>query len=141
MCSSIFTLSSALFAANTTDWMFLVPSGSLGNSVTGSQYAMILSVQIFQTSILCANQTLVDCFFFSLTVHLAGQLKVLEEKFRSFANEPYTVPNCRRRFVDLVNRHGELTQYYHNLEDTFHFLILSQMTIVTVMLALLGNLW
>lgn len=119
--------------------MFLIPSGSLSNSVTGSQYAIILTIQILQTSIICFLQCTVDSFFFTLTAHLAGQLGVLKMKFKSFANEKYNVLCCRRKFIGLVNRHSELMEYYQNLEDTYHFLILSQLTIVTVMFALIGS--
>lgn len=72
-------------------------------------------------------------------MHLTGQLKVLKNKFRTFADKQDTEANYRKKFVDLVNRHSELMEYHQNLEDTFHFILLVQLVIITVLLALIGN--
>lgn len=120
--------------------MFLIPSGPLGSLVTGSQYVIILTIQIVQTFLLCAIQCIVDSFFLNMTVHLTGQLEVLRHKFKIFANERDTEANYRKKFVDLINRHSKLMEFNQNLEDTFHFLVLSQLVITTIMLALLGNI-
>lgn len=126
--------------ANATYWMLLVPSGPLATSITGSQYVILLTIQIVQTSIVCSTQCIIDSFFFNITLHLAGQVEVLKNKFKIFANGADTEANYRKKFVNLVDRHGELMEFYQNLEDTFHFLILFQLVMVTIMLALIGNI-
>lgn len=84
---------------------------------------------------------IVDCFFFNVAAHLTGQLELLNNKFKTFANEPDTEENYRKKFVSLINRHSELMELYQNLEDSFHFLILSQIVVTTVMIALMGNVY
>ncbi|XP_070167690.1 odorant receptor 13a-like [Polyergus mexicanus] len=124
--------------ANTTNWILLVPSGPLGKSITGSQYVIILLIQIVQTSIICSTQCIIDSFFFNVTMHLSGQLEVLKNRFKIFLSKPDTEANYRKKFVGLINRHSELMEFYQNLEDSFHFFILSQLVMVTIMLALIG---
>lgn len=126
--------------ANTTYWMLLVPSGPLATSITGSQYVILLIIQIVQTSIVCSTQCVIDSFFFNVTLHLAGQVEVLKNKFKIFANDSDTEANYRKKFVSLVDRHGELMEFYQNLEDTFHLFILVQLVMVTILLALIGSI-
>ncbi|XP_018397688.1 PREDICTED: uncharacterized protein LOC108775736 [Cyphomyrmex costatus] len=123
---------------NTTDWMLLIPSGPLNHFITGPQYAVILTIQIVQSSVLSFLLFTVDSFFFNIILHLTGQLEVLKNNFKTFTSEPKTVTNYRKKFVNLVNRHSLLMELYQNLEDTFHFLILYQIVVVTVLLALVG---
>ncbi|XP_018341860.1 PREDICTED: uncharacterized protein LOC108748309 [Trachymyrmex septentrionalis] len=123
---------------NTTDWLLLIPSGPLSQLITGPQYAIILTIQIVQSCVLSFLLFTVDSFFFNITIHLTGQLEVLKNNFKTFTNEPNTEANYRKKFVNLINRHSLLMELYQNLEDTFHFLILSQIVIVTVLFALIG---
>ncbi|XP_011878863.1 PREDICTED: uncharacterized protein LOC105568088 [Vollenhovia emeryi] len=123
---------------NTTNWVLLIPSGPLSNWITGTQSAITLTIQIIQACILSIMLGIADSLFFTVTLHLAGQLEVLKSKFQTFANEPNTEANYRKKFVGLINRHSELTELYQNLEDSFHILILSQLVVTTVMLALAG---
>ncbi|XP_077266954.1 odorant receptor 4-like [Temnothorax americanus] len=127
-----------LVDVNTTNWLPMYPSGPLGNLVTGSQFAILLPIQIVQITILSALLCIADCFFFNITIHLTGQLELLKNKFKTFANEPDTEANYRKKFVGLINRHSELMELYENLEDSFHFLILSQLVVTTIMLAMIG---
>jgi len=124
---------------NTTNWVFLIPSGPLVSSITVSQYAIILTIQIVQVFALSLLLCIADSLFFNVTIHLTGQLEVLKNKFKTFANELNTEANYRKKFVDLINRHSKLMELYQNLEDSFHFLILSQLVVTTIMLALMGN--
>lgn len=126
--------------ANTTNWILLIPSGPLSNSITGSQYVIILTIQIVQTSMICSTQCIVDSFFFNVTIHLTGQLEVLKNRFQTFANKPETEANYRKKFISFINRHSELMEFYQNLEDSFNFFILIQLVTVTIMLALLGSI-
>ncbi|XP_012534857.1 uncharacterized protein LOC105835825 [Monomorium pharaonis] len=123
---------------NTTNWLFFIPSGSLSSSITGSQYAIILTIQIIQIAILAFILCLTDSFFFNITIHLCGQLEILKNKFGTFTNKPDTKINYRKKFISLINRHKELTELYQNLEDCFHFLILFQLVESTLLLAIIG---
>ncbi|EGI58732.1 Odorant receptor 47a [Acromyrmex echinatior] len=134
----IFSTDMNLVNVNTTDWLLLIPSGSLGQLITGPQYAIILTIQIVQTSLLSFLLFTVDSFFFNVTIHLTGQLEVLKNNFKTFTKEPNTEANYRKKFVNFVNRHNLLMELYQNLEDIFHFLILYEIVIVTVLLALIG---
>lgn len=113
----------------------------MGNLVTGSQYVIIFIIHLVQVFILSFMLCIVDCFFFNVAIHLTGQFEVLNNKFKTFANEPDTEANYRKKFVSLINRHSELMELYQNLEDSFHFLILSQIVVTTIMLALIGNVY
>lgn len=137
---SLYFVFSCADDANTTNWILLIPSGPLSKSITGSQYVIILVIHIVQTYVICSTQGVVDSFFFNVTMHLAGQLEVLRNKFQTFANERNTEANYRKKFIGLVNRHNELIELYQNLEDTFNLYILFQLVTVTIMLALMGNI-
>ncbi|KAL6262776.1 hypothetical protein P5V15_005566 [Pogonomyrmex californicus] len=134
----IYFMDENLVDANTTNWILFIPCGPLSKSINGLQFVIILVIQILQTISLCIILSIVDTFFFTMTIHLAGQLEVLRKKFTTFANEPDTEANYRKKFVSLINRHSKLTEFYQNLEDTFNFLILSQLVSTTIMIALVG---
>jgi len=67
---------------NTTNWVFLIPSGPLVSSITVSQYAIILIIQIVQVFALSLLLCIADSLFFNVTIHLTGQLEVLKNKFK-----------------------------------------------------------
>ncbi|KAL6253412.1 hypothetical protein P5V15_015262 [Pogonomyrmex californicus] len=118
----IYFMDENLVDANTTNWILFIPCGPLSKSINGLQFVIILVIQILQTISLCIILSIVDTFFFTMTIHLAGQLEA----------------NYRKKFVSLINRHSKLTEFYQNLEDTFNFLILSQLVSTTIMIALVG---
>ncbi|XP_012222833.2 odorant receptor 13a-like [Linepithema humile] len=124
--------------STTINWMFLIPSGPLSSLVTGTQYIIILALQTFQLGLMCVVQPVVDSFFFNVTMYLTSQLEIVKNKFKSFANEPDTEANHRKKFAQLINRHNELMENYQNLEDSFHFFILFQLVVTTLMLAIIG---
>lgn len=126
-------------SVNATNWVFLLPSGELGNKISGPLYAAIIVLQIFQINMIAVIQCISDSYYITVILHLAGQLRVLKTKFSTFANKPDTDVNYRKRFVGLVNRHCELIEFIQNLEDTFQLVILYQLIIVTLLLALLGS--
>jgi len=123
---------------NATDRMFIIPCGTLGNKITSLQYVILIIFQTFQLLLICTTQFITDSFYINVTLHLAGQLKVLKTKFKIFASKPDTQINYRKQFVSLVNRHCELMELNQNMEDTFNLIILFQLVIVTLLLALLG---
>ncbi|XP_020296086.1 uncharacterized protein LOC109861022 [Pseudomyrmex gracilis] len=122
----------------TINWMFLIPSGMLGSRVTGPQYAMIFTVQIFQIAVICLSQLVSEPFYINVTLHLAGQLGILKRKFENLANKPDTVTNRRKQLASLVDRHCELTELNENLEDTFHLIIFFQIVLAGLLLSITG---
>jgi len=121
------------------EWVFLIPSGDLSKIITGSQYLILIIFQNFQLFILCLMQCVSDSFYINITLHITGQLKILKEKFKTFASKPDNVENNRKHLSKLVNRHCKLAELNKNIEDTFHLIILFQLVIVTLLLALLGT--
>lgn len=121
------------------EWVFLIPSGDLSKIITGSQYLILIIFQNFQLLILCLMQCVSDSFYINITLHITGQLKILKEKFKTFASKPDNVENNRKHMSKLVNRHCKLAELNKNIEDTFHLIILFQLVIVTLLLALLGT--
>ncbi|KAF3054478.1 Odorant receptor 273 [Nylanderia fulva] len=134
----IFFTDSNLLDANTTNWILLFPCDPLSKSITGSQYVIILAIQLVQAVIGCSVLFIKSSFFFNVTMHLAGQVEVLKNKFQTFANKPNTEANYRKKFIGLINRHSKLMEFYQNLEDSFNFFILIELVIVTIMLAFIG---
>lgn len=118
--------------------MFMIPCGELGDKITNLQYAMIIIFQFLLLILICNMHSITDCFYVNITLHLNGQLNVLKRKFQIFARKPDTLINCRKQFINLINRHYELMKLNQNLEDTFHLIILFQLVFVTLLLALLG---
>lgn len=117
----------------------MIPSGTLGSKVTSIQYAMLIILQNLQIIIVTLTQSSVDSFYINIILHLTGQLKVLEMKFKAFASNPDIEINYREQLSSLIKRHCKLTELNQNLEDTFHLIILFQLTIIIILLALLGD--
>ncbi|KAF3054284.1 Odorant receptor 243 [Nylanderia fulva] len=134
----IFFTDSNLLNANTTNWIFLIPCDQLSKSITGSQYVIILAIQLVQGVIGCSALFIESSFFFNVTMHFAGQLEVLKNKFQTFANKPNTEANYRKEFIGLINRHSKLIEFYQNLEDSFNLFILIELVTVTIVLAFIG---
>ncbi|XP_071625922.1 uncharacterized protein [Temnothorax longispinosus] len=122
----------------TKDRMFIVPCGELGDKITSLQYVMVIMFQTVELLMICVLQSIADSFYIGVTLHLTGQLKLLETKFKIFASKPDARINHRKQFINLVNRHCELVELNQNIEDTFYLIILFQLVIVTLVLALLG---
>ncbi|KAF3054472.1 Odorant receptor 372, partial [Nylanderia fulva] len=86
----------------------------------------------------CSVLFLENSFFFNITMHLAGQLEVLKNKFQTFVNKPNTEANYRKKFIRLINRHSKLMEFYKNLEDSFNLFILIKLVTMTIVLAFIG---
>ncbi|TGZ32648.1 hypothetical protein DBV15_09075 [Temnothorax longispinosus] len=63
-------------------------------------------LRVVQAMILSILLCIADCFFFNITIHLTGQLELLKNKFKTFANEPDSKANYRKKFVGLINIAG-----------------------------------
>ncbi|XP_029172352.1 odorant receptor 10a-like [Nylanderia fulva] len=120
------------------EWILLIPSGDLSEKITGSQYLMIIVLQVLQLLTLSVMQCTTDSFYMNNTLHLTGQLKILKAKFKTFASKPDTVENNRKHLSRLVDRHCELAKFSRNIEDTFHLIILFQLVVATLLIALIG---
>lgn len=128
-----------IHVVNTSNWVFIIPSGLLSNSITGLQFVIILAIQIIQIVIVAFKIYMADTFMYNITIHLTGQLKILKNKFKTFANKMDTELDYQKKFVNLINRFCELTELYQNLEDSFNLLILFQMVVSTVLLVFIGK--
>ncbi|KAF3054473.1 Odorant receptor 348 [Nylanderia fulva] len=122
----IFFTDSNLLDANTTNWILLISCDPLSKSITGSQYVIILAIQLVQMVIGASLLFVESSFFFNITMHLAGQLK------------PNTETNYRKKFIGLINRHSKLIEFYQNLEDSFNLCTLINLMMVTIILAFIG---
>ncbi|XP_039314324.1 odorant receptor 63a-like [Solenopsis invicta] len=123
---------------NTEDRAYIFPCGSFGDNMTTLQYTMFTIFQIVLLLVVCTAQSITDSFYISLTLHIAGQLKILETKFKNLSSKPDNQLYYRKQFIKLVNRHCELRDHNQNVEDTFHLVILYQLVTVTLLLALSG---
>lgn len=101
-------------------------------------YAVLVVIQSIQITLISESESIMDCFYTNVTLHLTGQLEILKLNIKTYANKPDTVENHRKQFAKFVDRHCELIELSHNLEDTFNLIILYQLLIVTLLLALLG---
>lgn len=79
-----------------------------------------------------------DNFFFSITMHLCGQLELLRIQFTEI---------CRKRdekyrgniLGPLVKRHCQLIELTKNIEDAFNINILLRLSIISVVIAASGT--
>lgn len=102
-------------------------------------YAVLVVIQSIQITLISESESIMDCFYTNVTLHLTGQLEVLKLRIRTFASKADTTENHRKQFAKLIERHIELIELNRNLEKTFNLIILYQLLIVTLLLALLGT--
>ncbi|XP_018315067.1 uncharacterized protein [Mycetomoellerius zeteki] len=81
--------------------------------------------------ILCCN----DSLFFNITLHICGQVEVLKAKFIDF---DVTKPQVYKRFLTLIKRHSYLIRLARELADTISFILLIQLSIISLQLCIMG---
>ncbi|KAF3054287.1 Odorant receptor 384 [Nylanderia fulva] len=112
----IFFTDSNLLDANTTNWILLLPCGPLSKSITGSQYVIILTIQ------LCSN---------GHGVFARGAQKQISDIRKQAKHRG----KLSKKVIRLINRHSKLMEFYQNLEDSFNLCILIELVTVTIVLA------
>ncbi|XP_039314328.1 odorant receptor 22c-like [Solenopsis invicta] len=118
--------------------IYIIPSGDIGDNMTTLQYTMFTILHTVQLLSICTAISTLDSFFINVTLHISGQLKVLETKFKTLTSKPDALLIYRKQFIKLINRHCELMEHNQNIEDTFHLIILYQLVTVTLLFALSG---
>lgn len=84
----------------------------------------------------CAN----DNFFFSITMHLCGQVEILKNRFVDFERQINEKHDHRVALGSWIRRHYKLTLLTRNIEEAFNINILLRLSIITVFIAVSGIL-
>ncbi|KAG7191107.1 hypothetical protein KM043_007141, partial [Ampulex compressa] len=108
----------------------------LADDMSDMVYLAVALLQISQTLIMGMRQTVVDSFFFSMMMHLCGQLEVLSIKLKNLGRYHKTDREHKKELVSLVSRHRQLTEHVKNVEDTFNIIILLQILMSVILIAL-----
>lgn len=116
-----------------TTWNFVLPSTCLYKGVSYSTYKVLFVVQIIQGSLILIAECACDSFFFSITMHLCGQLELLRRQFVEISEKRY-----ENVVGPLVKRHCQLIELAKNIEDAFNINILLRLLIISVVIAASG---
>ncbi|XP_018341754.1 PREDICTED: odorant receptor 9a-like [Trachymyrmex septentrionalis] len=76
-----------------------------------------------------------DSLFLNITLHICGQVEVLKIKFIDF---DVTRPQVYKRFLTLIKRHSYLLRLARELADTISFILLIQLSIISLQLCIVG---
>ncbi|XP_011065380.1 PREDICTED: odorant receptor 30a-like [Acromyrmex echinatior] len=76
-----------------------------------------------------------DSLFFNITLHICGQVEILKAKFIDF---DVTRPQVYKRFLTLIKRHSYLIRLARELADTISFILLIQLSIISLQLCIMG---
>lgn len=122
-----------------TTWNFVLPSTCLYKGVSYSTYELLFAMQIVQGVVVFIAECACDSFFFSITVHLCGQLELLRLKFTEIDKNS---DNKHRGNLlgPLVERHCQLIVLARNIEDAFNINILLRLLIINIVIATGGNI-
>ncbi|XP_071625501.1 odorant receptor 22c-like isoform X1 [Temnothorax longispinosus] len=119
-----------------TAWNFVLPSTCLYKGVSYSTYKILFAMQIIQGSVVLISECACDSFFFSITMHLCGQLDLLRIQFTKISKKRYD--GERHVLEPLVKRHCQLIALARNIEDAFNINILLRLLIISVVIAASG---
>ncbi|KAL6262766.1 hypothetical protein P5V15_005556 [Pogonomyrmex californicus] len=118
-------------------WNFVIPSTCLYKGVSYSTYRMLFGMQIIQGSLILIAECACDSFFFSITMHLCGQLELLRVQFIEISKKHHEQKHGN--FLGpLVKRHCQLIELAKNIEDAFNINILLRLLIISVVIATSG---
>lgn len=113
-------------------------TGCFVRDVSSIFYALVYILQIIQLMTTCAGNVGTDVYFFSITMHVCGQLELLKMKFENFGQSSDFL-TCREEIRILVRRHNHLMELSNNFEDTFNIIILAQLSANALHMSLLGK--
>lgn len=123
-----------------TMWTFVLPSTCLYKNVSRSTYNALFAVQIMQGTLILMSQCACDSFFFSLTMHLCGQLELLRMRFVEITRKHNDHEKYRSNALGpLVERHCHLITLVKNVDDAFNANILLRLLIISVVIAVSGT--
>ncbi|XP_067210040.1 odorant receptor 13a-like isoform X2 [Linepithema humile] len=102
------------------------------------RWFMVLIVQLLQTSIMYITECATDSFFFILTMHLCGQLKLLRIRFVELGKKMNEKNYYRNALGSWIRRHYELIALAKNIEDSFNINLLIRLLVITIAIAISG---
>ncbi|XP_020296085.1 odorant receptor 22c-like [Pseudomyrmex gracilis] len=120
---------------NATTWNFVLPSTCLYKGVSYSTYELLFAMQIVQGTVVFIAECACDSFFFSITVHLCGQLELLKMKFTEIDKNSDNKHRNGNILGPLVERHCHLIVLARNIEDAFNIYILLRLLIINIVIA------
>ncbi|XP_025159428.1 odorant receptor coreceptor [Harpegnathos saltator] len=95
-------------------------------------------MQMVQAFLLFIAECASDSFFFSITMHLCGQLELLRIRFAEIAGKIDEKNRCGNSFGPWIKRHCQLITLAKNIEDSFNINILLRLGITTIVIAVSG---
>lgn len=95
-------------------------------------------MQLVQAFIMYVAECASDSFFFAITMHLCGQLKLLRIRFVELTERKTNEKNHRSILGPWIRRHYKLITLAKNIEDTFNLIILIRLLVTTVVIAVSG---
>ncbi|KAF3054281.1 Odorant receptor 193 [Nylanderia fulva] len=123
---------------NNTAWNFVIPSTCIYNGISYSTYKAIFVMQIIQGFLVLISECACDSFFFSITMHLCGQVELLRVQFIEVFRKRDGEKHCENIFGPVVRRHCQLIELNRNIEDAFNINILLRLLIISVVIAVSG---
>lgn len=95
-------------------------------------------MQLLQAFITYIAECTTDSFFFVLTMHLCGQLKLLRMRFVELGKKINEKNHYRSALGFWIRRHYELIALAKNIEDSFNINLLIRLLIITIAIAISG---
>ncbi|KAG7189938.1 hypothetical protein KM043_006099 [Ampulex compressa] len=114
----------------------LMPMNWVNDDITETYYSFIFVVQLIQGIAIAMGQCVTDSFFFTIVMHLSGQLEVLKMEFKNFGAKKKTVTGHEKQLCVLIKRHCRLMKLAGNLQDTFSVIIFLQLGLGALIVAI-----
>lgn len=124
---------------NVTLWTFVFPSTCLYKGISYTTYKALYAMQILQAFLLFIAECASDSFFFSITMHLCGQLELLRIRFAEIAGKIDEKKRYENLLGPWIKRHCQLITLAKNIEDSFNINILLRLGITTIVIAVSGT--
>lgn len=122
-----------------TLWTFVFPSTCLYKGVSYTTYKALYAMQILQAILLFIAECASDSFFFSITMHLCGQLELLRIRFAEITGNIDGKNRYGNSLGPWIKRHCQLITLAKNIEDSFNINMLLRLGITTVVIAVSGT--
>ena len=107
--------------------MFPLRTKCLFENISPTAYIFIYIVQILQLFSLAFGNAGIDIFFFSLAMHICGQLEILNQEVAEIGDGDLKI--TKLKIIALGKRYQHLLEDAKNLEKTFSAIILVQLLI------------
>ncbi|XP_011878858.1 PREDICTED: uncharacterized protein LOC105568083 [Vollenhovia emeryi] len=121
-----------------TTWNFVLPSTCLYKGVSYFTYKILFTMQIIQGILILISECACDSLFFSITMHICGQLQLLKIQFMEISKKCREEKCHANVLKPFVKRHCQLIVLARNIEDAFSINILLRLLIISVVIAASG---